>query len=114
MPKNVSKRLFYKDFIGILRWHEGCNTDRIPSRPSEMTAMNSTLLLLNALALAVLVIFNFQPEHDPAEPTAEIADTYKPLQQPPQLAVMTHANNGAPHLTAEPASDAVQNEHWVF
>lgn len=79
-----------------------------------MTAMNSTLLLLNTLALAVLVIFHFQPEHAATEQNAEIADTHQPLKQLPQLAVMTHANNVVSHLTAEHASDAVQSERWVF
>ena len=79
-----------------------------------MTAMNSTLLLLNAIALAILVIFHFQPEHAATEQNADIADTHKSLKQLPQLAVMTHTDNVASHLTAGHASDAVQSERWVF
>ena len=59
---------------------------------SEMTAMNSTLLLLNALALAVLVIFHFQPEPATAE---QYVHTYnKPLAPLPQVAVISESMDG--------------------
>ena len=84
--------------------------------PSEMTAMNSTLILLNALALAVLVFFQFQPDETSGQQSAEIAGTYKPHSPLPQLAVMTPDQSGTPHLTAEhPAqTQAVQGDSWVF
>ena len=81
---------------------------------SEMTAMNSTLLLLNALALAVLVIFHFQPEPATAE---QYVHTYnKPLAPLPQVAVMNSVSNATPHLTTDhPAANlAPEGERWVF
>lgn len=105
-----------KGFIGILRWHEGCNDKCIKSMPSEMTAMNSTLILLNALALAILVIFQFQPDQASVESGVNLADTYKPLKPLPQLAVMTQGKSGASRLTSDSAAQqqTVQSEHWVF
>ena len=82
---------------------------------SEMTAMNSTLLLLNALGLAVLVAFHFQPA--PTAPqTAELVTYNKPLTPMPQLAVMTETDQVAPRLTAElpVASANIQDERWFF
>ena len=57
--------------------------------------MNSTLILLNALALAILVIFQFQPDQASAESGVNLADTYKPLKPLPQLAVMIQGKSGA-------------------
>ena len=84
--------------------------------PSEMTAMNSTLILLNALALAILVIFQFQPDEATGQQGVEVAGMYKPHAPLPQLAVMTPGQSGTPHLTAEHTAQtqAVQGERWVF
>ena len=74
--------------------------------------MNSTLLILNALALAVLVTFHFQPSHD--SDTAQFSHTGShQTQQRPQLAVM--AANGQPsaHL-AQGAQAASASEHLIF
>ena len=97
-------------------WHDHCYNNSIPSMPSEMTAMNSTLLLLNALALAVLVVFHFQPEPAASAQTAGLAGTYnKPLTPLPQLAVMTENDQIAPRLTAErPVAANIQGERWFF
>lgn len=97
-------------------WHDHCYNNSIPSMPSEMTAMNSTLLLLNALALAVLVVFHFQPEPAASGQTTGLAGTYnKPLTPMPQLAVMTENDQVAPRLTAErPVAANIQGERWFF
>ena len=106
--------LFYKAFRPNYSWHEDCSINSIPSMLSEMTAMNSTLLLLNALALAVLVIFHFQPEPAAAEQHVQIYN--KPLAPQPQVAVMNSVSSVTPHLTTEhPAANlASEGERWVF
>ena len=91
--------LFYKAFRPNYSWHEDCSINSIPSMLSEMTAMNSTLLLLNALALAVLAAVHFQPEPASAEQPVEIAAVYsKPLKPLPQLAVMNAATSDSPNM----------------
>jgi hypothetical protein len=85
--------------------------------PSEMSAMNNTLLLLNALALAVLVVFHFQPAPAAAEQQVELATTYtKPPKPQAQIAVMTGASRVSPQANAEhPAtSGATVGKGWVF
>ncbi|MFI8336354.1 hypothetical protein ACIF2S_10255 [Pseudomonas taetrolens] len=79
--------------------------------------MNSALLVLNALALAVLLVSHYQPVTFTAATEVEVAGTYtKPLKPQPQWAVMTGANGSAAHLaTSQPVvSQTTQSEHWVF
>ena len=81
---------------------------------SKMTAMNSTLILLNTLALAVLLVFHFQPEHSWASQPVEMTATFnKPL---PHVAVMKGASGVTPHLASNhPVADqAPAGERWVF
>ena len=74
--------------------------------------MNSTLLLLNALALAVLVMFQLQISGD--SDAAQISHTGShQTQQRAQLAVMTA--NGQPSVQlAKGAQAAGTSEHWIF
>ena len=65
-------------FLPYYSWHEDCSTNSIPSMLSEMTAMNSTLLLLNTLALAVLLVFHFQPEPASTGQPVEMTATFNP------------------------------------
>lgn len=79
--------------------------------------MNSTLLVLNTLALAVLLVSHFQSESAIAEQNAEVAGSYhEPLKPLPQLAIITRANSIVPQRTIErpPANEHVQGERWVF
>ena len=104
------------DFLPYYSWHEDCSTNSIPSMLSEMTAMNSTLLLLNTLALAILLVFHFQPEPVSAEQPVEMTATfYKPLPQA-QVAVMKATGSVTPHLaTNQPVADqAPAAERWLF
>ena len=76
--------------------------------------MNSTLILLNTLALAVLVAFHFQPVPSSAEQPGEFTATFKkPLAQ---VAVLNGSSSAKPHLTTEhPAVIlAPAGERWVF
>ncbi len=75
--------------------------------------MNSALLLgLNALALAALATFHFQPAD--FQDTAQINQPVPHhLQQRPQLAVMT-ANAQSPIRLAQGTQEAPSSEHWVF
>ena len=63
---------------------------------SEMTAMNSTLLLLNTLALAVLLVFHFLPEPVSAEQPVEMTATFNKTR--PQVAVMKETSRVTPRL----------------
>ncbi|MGZ7458561.1 hypothetical protein ACXPVS_17815 [Pseudomonas sp. Ma2-10] len=54
--------------------------------------MNSTLLLSNALAAAILLAFHFVPERD-VEPVAQRMPHYLQVQRAPQLAVMSDQRN---------------------
>ena len=84
---------------------------------SEMSAMNSTLLLLNALALAVLAVFHFQPSPAVAEQQLELATTYsKPPRPQAQIAVMTGASKVSPQVTTEHpvTKEATVGKGWVF
>lgn len=77
--------------------------------------MNSTLLLLNALALAVLAGFHYLPDPVTTEQSVEVASTYaKPLKPLPQLAVMTRANSVASAERTATTRDSTQGDHWVF
>ncbi|WP_458723720.1 hypothetical protein [Pseudomonas brenneri] len=74
--------------------------------------MNSTLLILNALALAVLVTSHFQPSND--SDTAQFSHTGShQTQQRPQLAVMTANGQPSVHL-AQDAQAAGSSEHLIF
>ncbi|ETK16944.1 hypothetical protein H097_18539 [Pseudomonas sp. FH4] len=74
--------------------------------------MNSTLLILNALALAVLVTFHFQPSND--SDTAQFSHTGShQTQQRPQLAVMTANGQPSVQLTQD-AQAAGSSEHLIF
>ncbi|AIG02432.1 Uncharacterised protein [Pseudomonas fluorescens] len=74
--------------------------------------MNSTLLILNAMALTVLVMFHFQASSD--SDAAQIGHTGShQTQQRAQLAVMTA--NGQPSVQlAQGAQATGTSEHWVF
>jgi hypothetical protein len=56
--------------------------------------MNRHLLLLNAIALAVLLGFQFAPESDPAMVTQRMPH-YLQLQKAPQLAAMNDLQGAA-------------------
>ncbi|UXL37489.1 hypothetical protein N7D90_18195 [Pseudomonas fragi] len=117
LSKTYFNQLFYIDFYPFYSWHEDCSSNSTPSMLSEMTAMNSTLLLLNALALAVLAAVHFQTEPASAEQPVEIAAVYsKPLKPLPQLAVMNAATSVAPHLATNdrPTREAAEVERWFF
>ncbi|MFJ2489312.1 MULTISPECIES: hypothetical protein [unclassified Pseudomonas] len=75
--------------------------------------MNSTLLLANAIALAVLVGFHFIPEG--AEPVAQRMPHYLQVQRAPQLAVLSD-QSFAPQAVSEPqqALPALATERLVF
>ena len=75
--------------------------------------MNSILLLaLNAVALAALVIFHFQPVNTQDAALASQAVPHH-LQQRPQLAVVT-ATEQSPVLLTRETQAAPTSEHWVF
>ncbi|WP_339528548.1 hypothetical protein [Pseudomonas mucidolens] len=74
--------------------------------------MNSTLLLLNSLALATLLVFHFQGTgNDDMAQTRQTGSHY--TQQRPQLAIMTVNDRSSTHLTHGTQSANV-SEHWVF
>ncbi|MBC8997944.1 hypothetical protein IAI51_15545 [Pseudomonas sp. N40(2020)] len=75
--------------------------------------MNSTLLLANAIALAVLVGFHFIPEG--AEPVAQRMPHYLQVQRAPQLAVLSD-QSFAPQAVSEhhQALPALATERLVF
>lgn len=79
--------------------------------------MNSTLILLNALALAVLVIFHFQTVSPAGMQNTDVAVTYdKPARPAGQLAVMSDTSRVTPQRVTE-APAAPQNpsgERWAF
>ncbi|MBT9268492.1 hypothetical protein KKQ10_26800 [Pseudomonas sp. MG-9] len=62
--------------------------------------MNSTLLLANAIALAVLVGFHFAPEG--AEPVAQRMPHYLQVQKAPQWAVLSDHSDFAAQAVSEP------------
>ncbi|MGN7444619.1 hypothetical protein PSH76_05365 [Pseudomonas sp. FP215] len=75
--------------------------------------MNSALLLaLNAVALATVVMFHFQPTN--TEDSAQISQAIPHhLQQRPQLALMTATPQSPIRLTQD-TQPAPAAEHWVF
>ena len=76
--------------------------------------MNSTLLLANAVALAVLVGSQFIPERKAPESVAQRVPHYLQVQKAPQLAVLS--NPGTPQTVSdsERLLPAVTSERLVF
>ncbi|MDD1005781.1 MULTISPECIES: hypothetical protein [Pseudomonas] len=75
--------------------------------------MNSTLLLANAIALAVLVSVHFLPEAGEPQTIAQRMPHYLQVQRMPQLAVLSDQNDlGSKEVSnSEPAPTS---EHLVF
>ncbi|MFJ2540762.1 MULTISPECIES: hypothetical protein [unclassified Pseudomonas] len=75
--------------------------------------MNSTLLLANAVALAILVGFHFAPES--AERVAQRMPHYLQVQKAPQLALLSD-QSFAPQAVSESqqALPALATERLVF
>ena len=76
--------------------------------------MNSTLLLANAIALAVLIGSQFIPESTATESVAQRVPHYLQVQKAPQLAVLS--NQGGPQAVSdsERTLPAVTSERLVF
>ncbi|SDT41834.1 hypothetical protein [Pseudomonas granadensis] len=76
--------------------------------------MNSTLLLANAIALAVLVGSQLIPERKAPESVAQRVPHYLQVQKAPQLAVLS--NQGAPQAVSdsERSLPAATSERLVF
>ncbi len=76
--------------------------------------MNSTLLLANAIALAVLVGSQFISERKAPESVAQRVPHYLQVQKAPQLAVLS--NQGAPQAVSdsERSLPATASERLVF
>ncbi|PXX74331.1 hypothetical protein SAMN05660489_01403 [Pseudomonas sp. LAMO17WK12:I10] len=80
--------------------------------------MNSALLLSNAIAIAVLVIFHFQPDGYADQSTQYRAHYVQ--YQAPQLAVMSSASESPGMAQVADAPEAVvlpanpRPESWVF
>ncbi|QRK83021.1 hypothetical protein JN757_21120 [Pseudomonas granadensis] len=76
--------------------------------------MNSTLLLANAIALAVLVGSQFIPERKAPESVAQRVPHYLQVQKAPQLAVLD--NQGIPQTVSdsERLLPAATSERLVF
>lgn len=64
--------------------------------------MNSTLLLANAAALAVLVGFHFAPQSAAPEAVAQRMPHYLQVQRAPQWAVLNDRSDVAPQAVSEP------------
>lgn len=77
--------------------------------------MNSTLLLANAIALAVVVGFHFVPEGAAPESVVQRMPHYLQVQRAPQLAVLSD-QDFAPQAVSEPeqATSAHATERLVF
>lgn len=78
--------------------------------------MNSTLLLANAIALAVLVGFHFMAESDSPQPLAQRIPHYLQVQKAPQLAVLSDQDTSTRHAVSnsEQVQPAPTSEHLVF
>jgi hypothetical protein len=78
--------------------------------------MNTTLLLANAIALAVLVSFQFGPEHATQKPLAQRMPHYLQVQKAPQLAVLNDQDTSTPQAVSnsEQVRPALTSEHLVF
>lgn len=76
--------------------------------------MNSTLLLANAIALAVLVGSQFISERKAPESLAQRVPHYLQVQKAPQLAVLN--NQGTPQTVSdsEQSIPAATSERLVF
>ncbi|MEG2391345.1 MAG: hypothetical protein RSB64_10680 [Pseudomonas sp.] len=78
--------------------------------------MNSTLLLANAIAFAVLMGFHFIPERAAPESVAQRMPHYLQVQKAPQLAVLSDQHSFVPQAVSEPekALPAHPTERLVF
>lgn len=78
--------------------------------------MNSTLLLANAIALAVLVGFHFMAESESPEPLAQRIPHYLQVQKAPQLAVLSDQSISTPQSVSnsEQVRPALTSERLVF
>lgn len=76
--------------------------------------MNSTLLLANAIALAVLVGSQFVPERKAPDSVAQRVPHYLQVQKAPQLAVLS--NQGAPLAVSDSewTLPAASSERLIF
>jgi hypothetical protein len=114
-PKNSLKCLFLKDLteVRLLARRLLCLFNR---RTFGATPMNSTLLLANAIALAVLVSFHFIPASDSPEPLAQRMPHYLQVQKAPQLAVLSDQGTSTPLAVSnsEQVRPAPTSEHLVF
>ncbi|AZZ77790.1 MULTISPECIES: hypothetical protein [Pseudomonas] len=62
--------------------------------------MNTTLLLANAAALAILASFHFMPESATQKSVAQRMPHYLQVQRQPQLAVLTDKDSFAPRAVS--------------
>lgn len=78
--------------------------------------MNSTLLLANAAALAVLLGFHFAPQGAAPESVAQRMPHYLQVQKAPQLAVLNDQGGISRKTVSEPgqALPADAGERLVF
>lgn len=76
--------------------------------------MNSTLLLANAIALAVLVGSQFIPERKAPESLAQRVPHYLQVQKAPQLAVLSNLSTPQTVSDSEQSLPAATSERLVF
>lgn len=78
--------------------------------------MNTTLLLANATALAILLSVHFAPASNAPESVAQRMPHYLQVQKQPQLAVLTDKSSFAPRTVSVPdqALPAQPTERLVF
>ncbi|CAI8708173.1 Secreted protein [Pseudomonas sp. IT-347P] len=78
--------------------------------------MNSTLLLANAIALAVLVSFHFMADNGGTAPLAQRMPHYLQVQKAPQLAVLSDQDTPTPQAVrnSEQALSELTSEHLIF
>ncbi|WP_435037723.1 hypothetical protein [Pseudomonas neuropathica] len=78
--------------------------------------MNSTLLLANAIALAVLVSSHFLPEEGAPQTFAQRMPHYLQVQRTPQLAVLSDQEGFTTEAVSisEQALPTTASEHLVF
>ncbi|MFJ7316201.1 hypothetical protein ACIQVE_26320 [Pseudomonas sp. NPDC098747] len=72
--------------------------------------MNSTLLLANAIALAVLVGFHFSPERAAPESVVQRMPHYLQVQRAPQLAVSSDQRGFAPQAVSSEPEQALSTQ----
>ncbi|MCF5703073.1 hypothetical protein [Pseudomonas syringae] len=78
--------------------------------------MNTTLVLANATALAVLLSFHFIPASTARESVAQRMPHYLQVQKQPQLAVLSDNSNLGPRIisASEQALPIQPTERLVF